>query len=265
MKTIPIDANQCQSMPINDFPPMKTLHSTAISQVPVRWLLCVALLACPAARADEHVEDPDTEIARRHFQAGELFYNDRDYGAALDEFRAARRARALPALDYNIGRTLDRMERFGEAIDAYQSYVDAEPLAPDVAEVRARIEELRQRLNRSAVPAATAPMPKAVSRPSYAAAIAVGGGALVLAAVGAGLIASVDGDFNGYKTSCPAPCDETVWGGTRNKLYASYALLGLAGAAAVVDVVLWALTARRSRERPAQAALHWPEPFRIAF
>jgi hypothetical protein len=96
--------------------------------------------------------------------------------------------------------------------------------------------------------------------------IAVGGGALLLGIVGAGLLGSAASDFHGYQANCPAPCDQTVWGGSQSKLYASYALLGLAGAAAVADVVLWALTVRRAREHPARAAaLASPGGFSIAF
>ena len=93
------------------------------------------------ARANE---DPDTEVARRHFNNGRAFYDKNEYEKALDEFTAARRVRPHPALDYNIARCLDRLEHYKEAVAAYESYAASNP--PDVVEIRTRIEQLKERL-----------------------------------------------------------------------------------------------------------------------
>jgi Tetratricopeptide repeat len=89
-------------------------------------------------------EDPDTEVARRHFNAGRAFYDSEQYEKALSEFEAARRVKAHPALDYNIARCLDRLERYQPAIDAYERYIASNPA--DVEEMRQRVVLLKQRL-----------------------------------------------------------------------------------------------------------------------
>jgi tetratricopeptide (TPR) repeat protein len=106
-------------------------------------VLCVALAASGATRA---ADDPDTEVARKHFAKGRHFYDVEDYPAALAEFEAARKVKPLPALDFNIGRCDDRLERYPEAIAAYERYVSSTPPPTDAAEVRERIKVLRGRL-----------------------------------------------------------------------------------------------------------------------
>src|SRR5678815_4595221 len=108
-------------------------------------VLCVFLLLAgsPALALD----DPDTEVARRHFEKGRTFYDAKEYRQALDEFLAARRAKAAPGLDYNIARCYDRLEDYGSAVKHYQLYLDAKPNAPDLGEIRDRIAELQKRVN----------------------------------------------------------------------------------------------------------------------
>jgi tetratricopeptide (TPR) repeat protein len=103
-------------------------------------VVCVA----PVAAA---FEDPDTEVARKHFEKGRLAYDAGDYQLALGEFKAAKRAKQAAALDFNIARCYDRLEQYPAAIDAYASYISAQPGAPDVAEVRERIAMLKKRLD----------------------------------------------------------------------------------------------------------------------
>src|SRR5690348_7876731 len=91
------------------------------------------------ARANE---DPDTEVARKHFNAGRSFYDKGEYERALDEFQAARRVRPHPALDYNIARCLDRLEQYEDAIAAYERYAATNP--PDVVEIRNRMSQLKE-------------------------------------------------------------------------------------------------------------------------
>jgi tetratricopeptide (TPR) repeat protein len=118
----------------------------------------VLVLAC-AATAFAAEDDPDTEIAQRHFEKGAAFYQQRDYVHALQEFQAARRAHPAAAFDFNIGRCHDRLEQLHEAIEAYRRYVEWKPTPSDAAEVRARITALEARLGAS-TPAST---PGAVS------------------------------------------------------------------------------------------------------
>lgn len=107
----------------------------------------LALVICGTAIAHE---DPDTEVARRHFNAGHAFYASADYEHALEEFQQARRVKPHPALDYNIARCLDRLERWTEAITAYKSYIASNPA--DVVEMRTRVQQLEERVKSTPPP-----------------------------------------------------------------------------------------------------------------
>jgi tetratricopeptide (TPR) repeat protein len=137
----------------------------------------------------------DEELARKHFAAGAELYDRGDYAGALKELEAARMHSHAPALDFNVGRCHDRMERLPEAIAAYQRYVDSHP--SDADEVKARIALLQERLAAATPPpSATATLavsPPPPERPVYrrawrrswfwgvvAGAVVVAGGAIAL-------------------------------------------------------------------------------------
>jgi tetratricopeptide (TPR) repeat protein len=105
-------------------------------------ILAAVILLATAAFAQE----PDEEIARRHFERGRLQYAAGNYAAALQEFLAARKVHPVGALDYNIARCYDRLEKPSEAITNYQQYLLSEDNPPDAAQVRQRVEILKQRL-----------------------------------------------------------------------------------------------------------------------
>jgi tetratricopeptide (TPR) repeat protein len=213
---------------------------------PIALALALAL-ASGSARA---IEDPDTEIARRHFETGRDYYEAGNYQAALKEFEAARAVRPFPAFEYNIGRCYDRLERPSEAVAAYERYLAAAPDVPDADEVRERIRVLKLRIAvESPAPPPAPPPPPAPSRKRLIAPLAVGGAAVVVAAVGAGLLGSVKADFDDLASgpnSC-RPCSDAQIAPLETRADAGYALLGTAGALAVVDVVLWARALRHRR------------------
>jgi tetratricopeptide (TPR) repeat protein len=213
-------------------------------------LVVVPLVAWPAVgHADD---DPDEEIARRHYAAGREAYATRSYQRAIDEFEIARRYRPAPELDFNIARSYDRLERFAEAIVAYQRYLASGPPEPDATEVRTRIEVLQRRLADPGSPAATATAvgPGARGPRRFAAPLAVAGVTLALAITGAALVASVAPGYNDLVAHCVRPCMDRREPDLKTRAYAGYALFGLAGAAAVVDVALFIVAARRGRARP---------------
>ncbi|HEY2743589.1 MAG TPA: tetratricopeptide repeat protein [Polyangia bacterium] len=237
------------------------------------------------------VIDPDEEAARRHFERGLTHYDAGEYQAALDEFDAVKRFRDSPALDYNIARCYDRLERYPEAVAAYERYVTQKPDASDAAEIKERIAILRSRLAPQPVAPAPAPAPAPVPAPApaptppptpaaapvviapastpvdegarprpirrYAAAIAVGAGAVVAAAIGAGLLGSVKHDYDAAlgPSGC-RPCSDDQIAPLQHRADAGYALFGVAGALVVVDVALIAvLVARGKRPSAARAQL----------
>jgi len=118
-----------------------------------RWglSLCLLLAIASIGRAQE---DPDTQAARRHFQRGQELYDLEKYDEAEREFETAKSLKPNPAFDYNIGRCFDRLERWSEAADAYQRYLDANPSVSGAAELKERIALLRARAQH---PTETAP------------------------------------------------------------------------------------------------------------
>src|SRR4051812_3916051 len=181
-------------------------------------LLIVVLWGAGPRVASAQSLDPDEEAARRHFARGLTHYDAGEYQAALAEFDAVKRFHDSPALDYNIARCYDRLERYQEAVAAYERYVTQKPDAADAAQTRERIATLRGRMAPQAeAPAQVAPAPPPVvatpvvatpapalvdeaPRPRpfrrWAAPIALGAGALVAAAIGAGLLGSVKSDYD---------------------------------------------------------------------
>lgn len=226
----------------------------------VRLWVTVACLCIGGAAAAGSDENPDEEIAQRHFQLCVDAYDHKRYQQALAEFEAARKAKASPAFDYNIARAHDRLEHFALAVESYQRYLKARPDAEDAAEVRARIEVLRgraaeeQRAATAAAEAATAvaraaqatreaaarseaaARERARSRHDWMVIGVLGGGALLLAGAGGALVGSVKPDYDALKPQCP--CTSTQLTPLQTRADGGYTLIGVAGAVAVIDVVL---------------------------
>lgn len=234
-------------------------------------LLVLLLPLLARAGGEAPAEDPDTEVARRHFARGSEFYRAGQYDQALKEFEASRRVKGLAPLDYNIGRCLDRLERYPEAIAAYRRYLDAASHAPDLVEVRERVSVLEQRLAEEDAAQARPPPPLppppqlvVVDAPplrrhgSFLAPGLVAGLAVASAVAALGLYyGSVVPDYDALlsgPSSC-RPCTPDQYAGVQSRAYATYALGAIAGVAAAVDVVLWIVQARGSDVRTARLAL----------
>ena len=215
--------------------------------------------------------DPDTEIARRHYEKGTVFYTDGKYSDAIDEFTQARKVKPLPAFDYNIARCHDRMEHVREAIAGYERYLaEIPPTDSDAAEVRARVEVLKRRLA-DTLPAPTsqpaagqaAGPPEAVESPPtrhrrYTWIAAGIGGALLAGSLVAGLIA--DSHYTALKVHCAADgtCNSATapdagsWiDSGKSAQLASEVLLGVGAAAVAAGVVLFFVEGHQPAERRA--------------
>jgi tetratricopeptide (TPR) repeat protein len=219
----------------------------------MRWgAMLVCLLPCLAWAAPSD-DDPDEEIAQRHFEIGVDAYDNKRYPEALAEFEAARKAKPSPAFDYNIARAHDRLEHSALAVENYQRYITARPDAADAAEVRTRIELLQQRIAEqqradataaaveqarrdAAARADAAARERARSRQDFIVIGALGGVAVVLAAAGGALVGTVKTDYDRLKPQCP--CSPSQLTPLETRADGGYTLIGVAGAVAVVDVVL---------------------------
>jgi hypothetical protein len=91
----------------------------------LRWapLLAVCLVGRPA-----HAEAPITDEARQHFNAGVAYLQDPDgarYAEAYQEFLTAYAASPSWKILGNLGIAAMKLERDGEAIDAYTKYLES--------------------------------------------------------------------------------------------------------------------------------------------
>ena len=205
-------------------------------------LLALACALPTPARAVE--QDPDDEIARRHFKLGTSAYEAHDYPRALVEFEVARKLRPLPELDYDIARCLDRMERVPEAIDAYERFLSRSPPG-EAAQARERVALLRERIGMPGLPDAAA----SGSRRVTVALVTVGllGAASLVG--GAGLLGSTAAQFHSLEGSCAPTCDRASWSGLPARRDAGVALLAIGGVALGAELVLVGLRVRSARRR----------------
>jgi tetratricopeptide (TPR) repeat protein len=219
----------------------------------MRGLVVLCLLVgapSPKASAQPNDNDPDRQAAQRHFERGRALYETGHYDEALVEFETAQKLKPLPELDYNIARTDERREAWGEAADAYERYLAAKPDAQDASDLRGRIEVLRARVHKPAP--ASAPMEppapaSSPSRPLRSGAIGALVATLVLAGVGGALVGTVGPDYHRLEGTCSSrQCTSADWGGLEARADAGYALLGLAGAAAVTGIALFVADAKHA-------------------
>ncbi len=236
--------------------------------------LCLAVVALPlaAAAADE---DLDVTRARERFTVGQGKFNTGDYAGALKEFETARLIKAVPEFDYNIGICLEHLGRYREAIDALTAYLSSTVDPAAVNETKQRIARLEEALAREqaqkkdAQAPAAAPLvyvaPAPPPSPSYAAPVGVGVAALALAAVGVALVAPVFHEYSLVSSEwdrSPSPTLAQEADYLKTRLEVGYAMLGVAGAVAIVDIILWARAGRR--EAPGKPLPAQPLPGRAA-
>lgn len=220
-------------------------------------------------RADDSYVDADTEAAKRHFGKGVDFYKRERYDDALKEFEAAKLVRPVPAMDFNIARCYDRMERWEEAVTAFQRFIDSAPSDDqEVPEAKERIRILRERIEklRTSVqpppppatpprpppmfhppPAATPspppvplPPPSDTSRPRGRQAVlgALGAGAIALVGIGVGLLVWEVMDYQRLQTTCLRPCQDPLLSDLDKRWAAGWTLVGVGVAIGFADFVL---------------------------
>ena len=133
---------------------MKTPFARARLSFPLAALLAsVASVAVPgSARADDDarkVAAPPSEEASQRFRSGVSFYKDKDFAAALVEFKRAYELVPNYSVLFNLGQTARELKDYAAALEAFEQYLDeggAKIPAPRRKEVAASIDELKRKV-----------------------------------------------------------------------------------------------------------------------
>ncbi len=74
--------------------------------------------------------------------SGRRAYQKGDFEAAIEDFQAAFAEKPEPAPLYNIAKSFEKMARYEDALDYYRQYLEADPNAPDKADVESIMKRL---------------------------------------------------------------------------------------------------------------------------
>jgi tetratricopeptide (TPR) repeat protein len=247
--------------------------------------LALILLATPLSRARAQATatpppvQPTTpeqfEESQQQYRAGASAYERGEYDVALKHFQAAYHLAPSPEFWFNIGRCHERLGRWAEAAQAYESYLAGKPTVEDAVQIRERISDLKVRAHEAARLAQPLPAPVVAQPPVVMAppprrslrvpALALAGVTVALGAGGVGAWFSEWSDYQARRAACQSRCSPDSVDGLRTRVQAAEvtagALWALAGAALVADVVLWILDGRRHEERRVALANGLAVPF----
>jgi hypothetical protein len=226
-------------------------------------LLLTTLVLSASPRLAAQPPPAAVERARGHFQRGVDLYTERNYAAALVEFRRAHEAAPNYRLLFNVAQTCHELSDYVCAVQAYQDYLaqgGAEVEVKRVAEVEESIKKLRARVASLLVtssvegaeiqiddqPAGTAPLAKPVlvsagrrkvtaSRPGFVPVVKV-----VDVASGDAISVALVFEAPGPRAAAPPP-EAPRSGGVSGGVWAG---VGIASALAVGAAVTGILTAR---------------------
>ena len=133
---------------------MNTLFARARLSLPLAALVASTAVFAPAsARADDDaarkVAAPPSEEASQRFRSGVAFYKDKDFAAALVEFKRAYELVPNYSVLYNLGQTGRELKDYAAALKAFEQYLDegaARVAAARHKEVAAAIDELKHKV-----------------------------------------------------------------------------------------------------------------------
>jgi len=99
------------------------------------------------APASESAKDPELEAAKAEFESGVALYLKEQYDAAAGKYLAAFDKKPFPAFLFNAGVAYEKGKRLELAKQYYEKYLAADANAPDAADVKTRIEAIKNILN----------------------------------------------------------------------------------------------------------------------
>jgi hypothetical protein len=231
---------------------------------------CLTLMA-PLARAQDCPADPPASATDRRNLAKQWFAAAEDAERNHDDISAVRAYQCSMSLvphaftAYNLARVAEQAGDLQLALESYHSYLTMTPDADDAPAVAARVQVLEARLEEIRTRVKEAPPPAVVApAPAPPPVMIIGetprdeprlrlrtGDWVVMGAAGAALVSG--GALNLMARSKMGSCRDLAdqdkvnealdaCHGARPLAYASYALLGAAGAAVIIDlttVLVW--------------------------
>ena len=123
----------------------------------MRAIVVMALLVSSTARAQPAPAGDDVDIAKAHYNTGEVNYEHGRFADAAREFEEAYRLSGKAPLLYNVGKSYDGGNDFAHALDAYQRFLAAAPPDnPDRDFAQKRVELLLTLVGKIAIDGAVA-------------------------------------------------------------------------------------------------------------
>jgi tetratricopeptide (TPR) repeat protein len=183
--------------------------------------------AAPYPPCSRTPTDGEVAAAKGAFQAGQASFNEADYDRAVTYWEDAyRRDCTAHPLLLNLARVYELNNQREKAVVALETYVERNPGSADEAQMRRRVEKLREQIaadapEREAEPEpAVAPPPEptpeppppettTMKRPIWP--LVVAGGGAILLGVGAAFYITATSDLNDFEAQCPnRQCDAAL-------------------------------------------------------
>ncbi len=229
-------------------------------------------------------ESPTHQLARKHFELGNSYYQVSNYKAALDEFEKAYALEPLPGLIFNIARCHEVLGNLKDAIAKYKLFLAKSPAdASDRGTVELRIRNLEARLKEQAPPPVRQPDPPAAPpasppvdepRPTRSwrwpagwAALGVGAAALAAGIASGAMVASKSDEFE--RAAAEGKTYQTLLdlraaGERYQKVEVAMLVVGGVALAAGGGLLIWELAGRRRPPSTALLPLGGPGGFGLA-
>ena len=112
------------------------------------FALCLlAVAAAPHATRVAHAEDAAERTAKRHYDRGKKLYDLQKFEEALDAFQKAYDAKPLPGFLFNIGQCHRNLGDYKAAVFSFKKYLKLEPEADNRDQVEELIDDLQRKID----------------------------------------------------------------------------------------------------------------------
>jgi tetratricopeptide (TPR) repeat protein len=111
-------------------------------------LLSLLILHVNLAQGEEAPPQADLELAKAHFNTGQIYYDRGRFPDAAHEFEEAYRLSGKPALLYNMGKSYDGSSDAARALKAYRQFLASVKESSDRLWVIGRVDQLEKIVGR---------------------------------------------------------------------------------------------------------------------